>query len=145
MQGVVNVLDIIQNVALGHEQVLPAIVVEVLQANTPARAACSKRAQTGFEASSGKETRAVVVIKTVNRPRKHGHKDVRLAVVVVVMEDRTQTGKRLAIHGKRSAGFEGALRERTVAVIAEEELLHAIVGYEDVGEAVVVIVGEGHA
>src|SRR5437879_8421882 len=99
MQGVVNVLDIIQNVALGHEQVLPAIVVEVLQANTPARAACSKRAQTGFQASSGKETRAVVVIKTVNLPRKHGHKDVRLAVVVVVLKHGAHTGDRLTIRG----------------------------------------------
>src|SRR6266851_3994075 len=40
MQGLVDGLDIVQYVALGHEQILPAVVVEVLQANAPARAAC---------------------------------------------------------------------------------------------------------
>ena len=97
MQGVVDGLDIVQYVALGYEQIFPAIVVEILQANAPAGAARSKRAQTSFQASSAEQTRAVVVVKSVNLSRKHGHKDVRLAVVVVVLKHGAHAGERLTV------------------------------------------------
>ena len=38
MQGMIDRLDVIQNMALRDQQVLPAIVVEILEANSPATA-----------------------------------------------------------------------------------------------------------
>ena len=131
--------------ALCHKQVLPAVVVKVFQASTPAGAACGERSQTGFQASIGKEPRAVIVVKTVNLTRKYGHKNVWLAVVVVVLKDRAHTGECLAVSGERRAGLESAFGKRPIAVVVEKVLLHAVVGDEDVRETVVVIIGEGHA
>ncbi len=41
MQHVVDLLYVVEHVALRYEQVLPAVVVEVLEAYTPAGACCA--------------------------------------------------------------------------------------------------------
>src|SRR3979490_1539951 len=48
-QGSVNLLDIVQHVALRHEKILPAIIVEVFKAHTPAGTARGQGAQAGFK------------------------------------------------------------------------------------------------
>src|SRR5882724_3420499 len=131
--------------ALSDEQVLPAVIVEVFQTDAPARTPRGECAEAGFETSIGEQALAIVVVETVDFAGQLGNDDVGFAVVVVVLKDSAHAGKRLAIGGERGAGFESALGERSVAIVVEEELLHAVVGYEDVRKAIVVIVGEGHA
>src|SRR5258708_18432928 len=145
MQGMVDGLDVVQHVALGDEQVLPAVVVEVFHANAPSGTAGGERAEAGFKPLIGERASAIVVVEAIDFPGQLGNDDVGLAVVIVVLKDSAHAGKRLAIGGERGAGFESALRERSIAVVVEEELLHAVVGDENVREAVVVIIGEGHA
>src|SRR6266699_2778172 len=137
MQGVVDGFDVVQHMALSYKQVLPAVVVQVFHSNAPAGTAGGERAEAGFEALIGERASAIVVVEAVDFPGKLGNDDVGLAVVVVVLKDSAHAGKRLAIGGKRGAGFERALGKRAVAVVVEEELLHAVVGDENVREAAV--------
>src|SRR5713226_1149650 len=130
--------------ALSDEQVLPAVVVEVFQADTPAGTAGGECTEAGFKASIGERAIAIIVVEAVDFAGQLGNDDVGLAVVVVILKDSAHAGKWLAVGGERGAGFESALGERSVAVVVEEKLLHAVVGDEDVREAVVVVVGEGH-
>src|SRR5713226_8120686 len=113
--------------ALSDELVLPAVVVEVFQADTPAGTAGGECTEAGFKASIGERAIAIIVVEAVDFAGQLGNDDVGLAV-----------------GGERGAGFESAFGERSVAVVVEEKLLHAVVGDEDVREAVVVIVSEGH-
>ncbi len=145
MQGVVDGLDVVQNVALGYEQILPAVIVEVFQTNSPAGAACRQRAEAGFETSIGERATAIVAVGAVDFTGQLGNDDVRLAVVVVILKHSAHAGKGLPVGGERGTGLESALGKRAVAVVVVEVLLHAVVGYEDVRETVVVIVGEGHS
>src|SRR5438445_4296932 len=86
VQRMVDVFHIIQDVALGHEQVLPAVVVEVLQTHAPARTPCGERAKTRFQVTTGEQAFSVVVIRAVDFTRQHSYEDVGLAVIIVVLE-----------------------------------------------------------
>src|SRR5216683_1482398 len=120
--------------ALSDEQVLPAVVVEVFQADTPAGTAGGECTEAGFKASIGERAIAIIVVEAVDFAGQLGNDDVGLAVVVVILKDSAHAGKWLAVGGERGAGFESAFGERSVAVVVEEKLLHAVVG----------IVSEGH-
>src|SRR6267378_5299154 len=145
MQGMVDGLDVVQHMALCDEQVFPAVVVEVFQANTPAGTAGGKCAEAGLEASIGERAFAIIVVEAVDLAGKLGNDDVGFAVVVVVLKNSAHAGKWFPVGGERGAGFESALGKCSVAVVVEEELLHAVVCDENVREAVVVIVCESHA
>src|SRR5256884_6829481 len=132
VQRMVDVFHIIQDVALGHEQVLPAVVVEVLQTHAPARTPCGERAKTRFQVTTGEQAFSVVVIRAVDVTRQHSYEDVGLAVIIVILEHGPHTGEGLAVSGERRTGFESALRKRLVPVVAVKVLLHAIVRHEDV-------------
>ena len=85
------------------------------------------------------------MIQRVDFGREVGHEDIRAAVVVIIAEIDAHTRIRLAVVRKRDARLERAIGERSVAVIVPQELFHAVVGDEDVREAVAVVVVERHA
>src|ERR1700687_194863 len=68
VQRRIDVFHIVQYMALSHEQVFPSVVVEVLQANSPAGAPTGEHTQAGFETAIAERTSAVVMIHTVNFP-----------------------------------------------------------------------------
>src|SRR5713226_2975307 len=103
VQGVVDGLDVVQNVALGYQQILPAVIVEVFQADSPAGAACRQRAEAGFETSIGERATAIVVVGAVDFAGQLGNDDVGLAVVVVILKDSAHAGKGLPVGGERAA------------------------------------------
>src|SRR5258708_1170891 len=98
-QGSVDLLDIVEDVALGAEKIFPAIVVEIFQADAPSGAAGSKRAQARFEALVAEGAIAVIMVKAVKLARQHGDEDIGAAVVVVVLKNGAHAGKPLAIGG----------------------------------------------
>src|ERR1700741_774988 len=106
MQGGIDGFYVIQNLALGHEQVLPAIVVEIFQTCPPAGAACRHRPEARLEAAVREEALAIIVVKTIDFARKPGHEEIRSAIVIVVLKDGTHAGEWLAIGGERRARFE---------------------------------------
>ena len=81
----------------------------------------------------------------VNLAGQHGDQNVGPPVVVVILKDGAHARERPAIGGERRARFQSAFGECAVAVIVEQKLAHAIVRNENIGEAVVIVVGKGHA
>src|SRR5260221_10530171 len=124
--------DVTKRGPLGDNKVLPAVVAEFSHPTAPSGTAGGERAEAGFKTLIGERASAIVVVEAIDFPGQLGNDDVGLAVVIVVLKDSAHAGKRLAIGGERGAGFESALRERSIAVVVEEELLHAVIGDGDV-------------
>src|SRR6266404_3471459 len=81
-QRSVDLLDVVEYVALGDEKILPAVVVEIFQAHAPAGTARGKCAKTGLQALIGESPCAVVVIQAVEFARQNGHDYIGAAIVV---------------------------------------------------------------
>src|ERR1700679_614913 len=73
VQHVVNLLDIVEHMALRYEQILPAVIVEILEANAPTGTGSREQTQAGLQTAIAEGTVAVVVKERVNLARQHGH------------------------------------------------------------------------
>jgi hypothetical protein len=71
--------------------------------------------------------------------------DVGPPVVVVVAEVDAHGRYLLSVLGQRDPGQQRRLLEGAVFAVAEEHARHLVVGHEEVGRAVTVIVPEGDA
>src|SRR5215472_8071545 len=87
VQRGVDLLHVVQDVTLGNEQILPTVVVKILETSTPSGAARRKSSKTGFQTVIGKLTVSVVVEEGVYLPGQYGYQDVRPAIVVVILKD----------------------------------------------------------
>src|SRR6202020_1488202 len=87
----------------------------------------------------------VVVKEGVNFAGQHGDENVGTAVVVIILKNGSHTGERPAVGGERRARFQSTFGEGSIAVVVKEKLAHAVVGNEDVGESIVIVVREAHA
>src|SRR5690242_4491973 len=99
MQRMVDGFDVVEDMALCNQQVFPAIVINVFQADSPARAARGERTQAGFETSIRKYALAIVVVNAVDFTRQYSHEDVSEPIVIIVLKNGAHPGKRLAISG----------------------------------------------
>ena len=99
-QGSVDLFNIIEHVALRHEQIFPAVVVEIFQANAPAGTSRSQRAEAGFKALIAEGALAIVVIQRIEFAWEFGHEYIWASIVVIVLENRAHAGKTFAIGGE---------------------------------------------
>ena len=74
-----------------------------------------------------------------------GHPEIEAAVAVDVGKHRAHGGSALAVLPVGDAEISGDFFERAVVLVVEEEVLGLVVGDVDVGIAVAVKVGRGHA
>src|SRR5580704_16849647 len=130
--------------ALRHEQIFPAVVVEIFEADTPSGTPGSQCAEAGFQALIAETALAIVVIERIEFAWEFGHEYVGASIVVIVLEHCTHDGKAFAVRGEARPGIERAFFESAIAIVVKKILLHAVVGHENVGKAVAVIVGEGN-
>jgi hypothetical protein len=82
------------------------------------------------------------VVKAVDLARQYGDKNVGAAVVVIILKDRAHSRQAFTVRSQSHAGFQRAFSKSTIAIIMEQILLHAVVGDENVREAVAIIVCE---
>ena len=87
----VNSFHVVQHVALRDEEVLPAVIIEILEPHTPSGASRGNQPEPRLKASIAEKASAVIVEERINLSRKHGHQDVRSAVIVVILEHRAHT------------------------------------------------------
>src|SRR6266849_3376928 len=144
-QRSVDLLNVIEDVALGNEKILPAVVVEIFQAHAPAGTARSKSAEASLQALIGESASAVVVIQAVEFARQNGDDYIGTAIVIVVLKNRAHAGKPFAIGGQRGTRFQSTFIEGSIAIVVEKILLHAVIRNKNVGEAVAIVVGERNA
>src|SRR5258708_14814697 len=126
-QESVNLLDIVQHVALCDEKVLPAVIVEIFEAHAPAGAARGQCAQAGLKALIAEDARTIVVIQAVNLARQDRNNDVGAAIVIIILKDTAHTPNTLPVGVECGAGFERPFLKSAVPVVMEEVLLNASV------------------
>ncbi len=144
VQRRINRLDIVHDVTLRNEKILPSVIVKIFQTHPPPGISRRNGAYTRFAAAIREQAVTVIVVHGINLFCQVCHNDVGQSVVIVVAEVRAHSRERLSILGQRNARLVGNLRERAVAVIVKQKLLHAVVRHEYVGKSIAVIIVEGH-
>src|SRR5690242_2825989 len=87
MKRGIDLLNVIEDVTLRHKKILPAVIVEIFQADSPPRASAGKRAQSGLQASITECTVAIIVVDAIELSGKLGDDHVRPAIVVIILKD----------------------------------------------------------
>src|SRR5260370_8948154 len=113
--------------SLGDEQVFLPVIVEILQANAPARSDTRKHANSRLQAAVAERSVAIVMKDGVSLARQGCDDYVRLAVVIVVLEYHAHSGEWPAIEVERRSRLQRQFGECAVAIVVKQILLHAIV------------------
>src|SRR5699024_4009254 len=90
-------IDAVIYMGVGGEQVLPAVVVEIEEAESPAAMPQGQRADAGFQGSVDEVAFAGIAKYRIGFTGERGNEDVRPAIVVVVLELGAHAGHRLSI------------------------------------------------
>ncbi len=125
------------------EEIAPAVVVEIVRAAAPTRILRGQLRDARLLGDIGELLRARVSEQPV--VLRIGHPEVRGAAILEVHEDRPHGGRRFAILPERGVGVGGDFLEGAVALVVEQEILGLVVGHVDIGIAVAVEIGGGHA
>src|SRR3982074_2255487 len=72
----IDLFDVVQNMALRDEKVLPAIVAKIFQANSPARASTREHTQAGLETGITERAIAFVMVDAIDFTGKFSHDHV---------------------------------------------------------------------
>ena len=137
--------DVIEDVALGDEDIAIAIVVEIFERDAPPGVTRGECGQASRVTRIAKLPGAFIAIEGVFLKRQIGDQDIGTPIVVIVCEGDTHAGKRLAIVGERDTRLHRHLLELRSLLVVKEKLFHTVVRDEDVGKAIAVVVVEGHA
>ena len=140
-----NRVRIVENVGSGRKQILSSIVIEVEGAGSPSGETAGQSGQPGPAGSILELAATKIAIEGKGIAEHSGMKDFRFSVVVQVAKIRSHSGHSLAVSGKCNSGLQSHVREGSVAVVVKEKVLEGVIRDEDIGEAVVVVVGKGYA
>ena len=141
--GVVE-FHVVGDVAVGAEDVEVAVVVVVEEFGAE-RQGQKARLQSGFERHVLELQLAEVAVQRVVLPRKGGKEDVRETVAVEIGDLGSHACHRLAVHVEPGVGGVRDVLEGSVALVAVQEIAHAVVGDKDVGPAIEVDIADHHA
>src|SRR6266446_5529710 len=130
--------------SLRDEQIFLPIVVEILQANAPARGYSRKHSDSSLQAAVAERSVAIVVKDGIGLARQSCDDHVRLAVIIVVLKDHAHAGQGPSIQIQRRSRLQRHFGKCAVAIVVKQILLHAIVGNIDVGKSVAIVIGERH-
>ena len=73
-QRSVNLLNIVQYMALRNEQIFPTIIIDIFQSRAPAGTARRQRANASLQARTVESAAALVVVKPIDLARWYGDK-----------------------------------------------------------------------
>src|SRR5580704_18114651 len=110
-------LDIVENMALDNKRILPAVIIKVLQSDSPTRGLPRKHAKTRLQFLRAERSPAVIVKKDIGFVRKLGNEKVRKSIVIVILKNDTHTREHLSVFRKRHTGIQTAFGERAVSVV----------------------------
>src|SRR5580704_4100396 len=139
-----GLLDVIHHVGAGDEEVLPAIVVEVVGAVAPAGHAIGESAEAAGDVRIDEGAAALVDVEREAFMLNGGVPDVGQAVVVDVAEISAHAGESVAVGRVGNTSRDGNLLELFTANVVEKEVGHGVVGDEGGEKATAIDVGEGH-
>ena len=139
-----GLIDLGIDVAVRHQNVEPAVVVHVEEADAPAEQPRVDAQAAGISAVLEVAV-AEVGVERVGVAGEVGLHHVEVAVAVVVADGNAHAGLRLGLGRERRAGFDRDVAEGSVFLVLIERGGRGIVGDIDIGPAVVVQIGGGDA
>src|SRR5581483_5697512 len=131
------------NVSAADEDILPTVVVKVGNIDAVARHRTTERGHFAARRDLLKRSSRHILINGESLVLQGSQGYVRIAVVFQIAKIAAHTGDQVAVLRQCDSRLEGHLFETVVPLIVIEEVEKLVVGHEDVGEAVVVIVGDG--
>src|SRR5580658_3643174 len=138
-------LDLVFDMAVGDEDVLPAVVI-VVEEKAP-EAKRNQRRAANFRARSfiHKQPIAFVVVERKHLVRKISNDQAGAAGAVVIRSVNAHTGARHTIFAEPDAGRNRALFKRAVLLIHIKFVGLRVVRDQDVGPSIVVVIENGDA
>src|SRR5208283_1203460 len=122
------------DVAVGDDDILPAVVVEVEEADAPADV-LGVDGEAGLGGDLGETNLAEVAVEVGDVAGEIGLDDVEPAVVIVIGGRGAHAGLLMAVLVIGDAGQGPALGEGAVVIVAEQQAGGGVGSHEDVGPA----------
>ena len=138
-------LNVVIDVAVGDENVLPA--VEVVVKKEAAESQCQQGRAANFRARRfiNKKTLAFVVIERNHLVREIGDEHTGVAGMVVVGGVHAHAGARHTVFAESHSRNDRLLAEGAVAIVAIEFVRLRVVREQQIRPAVIVVIENGHA
>src|SRR5580698_230570 len=128
--------------SLHDECVLPSVVIEILESNSPARHVSREHAKPCFQFLRAEQSPAVIMKNNVRIMRKLGDKKIGEAIVVIILKNDAHARGHSAALRKRRTRIHTSFVKRTVPVVVKKKLIRSVIGDKNVRESVAVIVRE---
>ena len=132
------------DVAVGHEDVEPAVVVHIEEADAPAEEASIDAEAAGISAVF-EDGVAEIGVEGIGVAGEIRFYDIEIAVAIVIADGDAHAGLGLGFGGESGAVFDGDVLEGAVVLVEVERGGSGIVGDVNVGPAVVIEIGGGDA
>ena len=139
-----ELMHVVVYVRAHHKQVLPAIVVQIGDAVPPTGHFVRIHPQTSQGGLLGKMAATLIQEQRKRLLLDGSQPDGRKAIVAHIPEIHAHSRDDIPPLGKGDPRLQGGLLESLPAHIVEELVGHHVVGHEDVGVAVAVIIGNRH-
>ena len=137
-------VDLGVDMAVGHKDVEPAVVVHVEEADAPAEEAGVDAEAAGIGAVF-EDGVAEIGVEGIGVAGEIRFYDIEIAVAVVIADGNTHACLRFGFGGERGAVLDGDVLEGAVMLVEIKRGGGGIVGHIDVGPAVVIEIGGGDA
>ena len=128
--------------AVGHEEVLPAVVVKVGKARAPADEGPGGVDEAGGGGDVLEEAAPIVLVESIVVEGEVGDVEVEVAIVVVIGRRRAHTRLGIAAFEQGHGCLQRFLGEGAIALIAVEHIGTRVVGDEEILVAVAVEVAK---
>src|SRR5882762_4475685 len=138
-------VGIFTDVGIGAEQVLVAVVIEVVNARTPATHLDALKTNACCISISAEEAVTLVTEQREGLTPKSSHKQARVTVVVPVAKVDARAASPHSIFRVRHEGLDTDLVESVARTILEQEIPFVVVSDENVHPSIAVVVSNCHA
>ena len=128
-----------------HEEIEPAIVIQIHKLGAPTQQEPRRSSNPGGPGDVIEETLALVVIELVCVMRKIRHKGIEKSIIVIIPQVRPHGRLLITLTVVSNAGFDRDVGERAVAIVPVQVAGRRIVSHKYVRIAVIIVVAEDHA
>ena len=128
-----------------REQVLVTIVVEILNACTPAAHFEAAESDARLVTVIAKKSIAFISEHRVGLTAKGGDDKAGLAIIVPIAKIHAHAGNGQSAVGVRDEGLDTHLMECFATAVAKKKISVIVIGDEDIHPAVIVVVRDGDA
>src|SRR5882672_4676124 len=140
-----NLLNLGRNIAVGHENVRPAVIVEIHESNAPLHRSKAGAANLRVPGNVDETLFSLVSVEADRLTAEAAHYEIELPIAIEVSEVARHVAHFQARRIYRRAGDDADVFESAIMLVVVEIIRTHIVGDKKIGPAVVVVVAPDHA